>query len=556
MFTLLNPAALLALLGLLVPVAIHLWNRRPGREVAVGSLRWLAAGANRRLRNLKLEQRWLLLLRAALLAVLAVAMAGPAWRQARPAARGQILLSPELRDAPARAALRPAIDSLRRRGYGLRWLAAGFPQLPGAAGRADSLGPRNGRAAAPAVGTVPASFQWARVQQAAGVFAGQPLLVLTAPALRGLQGAHPPLPATVRWQLVPTAAAATHWLQAATGTPDSLRLLLGHGTETQTTFRPVAVARPRPGTSLRLAGLGPLRFDAGRGGPRLWPGGLGADSAGGGAPPARRPVPVRTKPLRVVLYATAAFAPDARYLEAGLRAAAAGLAVPLSLTTTAQVPAPAAPPDWLFWLSAAPLPLGWAEAVRRGCYSWQQAPGASVADTALLAAGGTGAAGIAVFRRSPTASDGLGVPLWTDSRGRAVLSRRTAGLGAAYYLHTRLNPTWSELADDAELPARLLALLQPESTDDLADGFSPEASALDRELALYDQRAFDPAQLVVAGGSATEKVVTDVPAKAAGGPGFRQTDLRPWLVLLAGLLLLLERLLAARRAAAALLISP
>ncbi|MDQ2771566.1 MAG: BatA domain-containing protein, partial [Bacteroidota bacterium] len=62
MFTLLHPAALLALTGLLVPVAIHLFNRRPGREVAVGSLRWLAAGANRRLRHLKLEQLWLLLL--------------------------------------------------------------------------------------------------------------------------------------------------------------------------------------------------------------------------------------------------------------------------------------------------------------------------------------------------------------------------------------------------------------------------------------------------------------------------------------------------------------
>ena len=68
MLTLTNPPALLALLGLLVPLAIHLWNRRPGREVAVGSLRWLAAGANRRLRNLRLEQVWLLLQRAALLA--------------------------------------------------------------------------------------------------------------------------------------------------------------------------------------------------------------------------------------------------------------------------------------------------------------------------------------------------------------------------------------------------------------------------------------------------------------------------------------------------------
>ncbi|WP_460554347.1 BatA domain-containing protein, partial [Hymenobacter daeguensis] len=87
MVSFLHPAAFWALTGLLVPVAIHLWNRRPGREVAVGSLRWLATGANRRLRSLQPEQLWLLLLRAVLLALLAGAVAGPVWRQRRPASR-------------------------------------------------------------------------------------------------------------------------------------------------------------------------------------------------------------------------------------------------------------------------------------------------------------------------------------------------------------------------------------------------------------------------------------------------------------------------------------
>ena len=45
--------SLLPLLALLVPLALYLWNRRPGREVPVGSLRWLTAGANRRLRSLR-----------------------------------------------------------------------------------------------------------------------------------------------------------------------------------------------------------------------------------------------------------------------------------------------------------------------------------------------------------------------------------------------------------------------------------------------------------------------------------------------------------------------
>ncbi|WP_045688874.1 BatA domain-containing protein [Hymenobacter sp. AT01-02] len=86
-------AGVLALLGLAVPVAIYLWNRRPGRVVQVGSLRWLETGANRRLRSLKPEGLLLLLVRAAIVGLLALALAYPSWQAAAPAPRGQVLLS-------------------------------------------------------------------------------------------------------------------------------------------------------------------------------------------------------------------------------------------------------------------------------------------------------------------------------------------------------------------------------------------------------------------------------------------------------------------------------
>ena len=108
--------------------------------------------------------------------------------------------------------------------------------------------------------------------------------------------------------------------------------------------------------------------------------------------------------------------------------------------------------------------------------------------------------------------------------------------GAIYQLHTRLNPAWSELGDDPTLPARLLALLQPALADDLPSA----GTALDQALATHDQRALDPTQLF-SGNAAPTKTSPPAP------PAFRVTDLRPWLVLAAGLLFLLERLLARRR---------
>jgi len=514
LLTFTNPSVL-PLLGLLVPLAIHLWNRRPGREVAVGSLRWLAAGANRRLRNLRLEQLWLLLLRAALLAALAGVLAGPAWRQVRPAGRGQVLVSPALADGSSLAAVRPTLDSLRRRGYQLRWLAAGLPPLTAAEWLRDSLG-------RPAATVLVDNQHWARLQQAADSFPGQPLYAVTPAALRGFGGAHPALPANLTWQTVPTRT-ATDWLQAASASADSLRLLLGHSDEKQMTFRTVRVARPRPDASVAVTGLPPLRYETTAGGARLRP--VAADSGR-----AQAAVLVVAGPLRVHLYATAGYADDARYLRAALRAAAVGLARPLALTAGPTPPDPAQATDWLFWLSESPVPAAWRTRVPRGLHLWQEAAGPGVADTATLATAETAdAAPIRIWRRSqqPIA----GQTRWADGRGRAVLSETHQVSGAVYQLATRLNPAWSKLAESPELPALLLNLLAPETR-----------LGVDSTLTAHDQRRLDPAQLPA-------QPVRVASLAAAPPVAYRFTDLRPWLVLLVAVLFGLERWLAQRRAA-------
>ncbi|GAB3635547.1 hypothetical protein GCM10027422_11370 [Hymenobacter arcticus] len=519
MLTFTNPSALLALLGLLVPLAVHLWNRRPGREVAVGSLRWLAAGANRRLRNLRLEQVGLLLLRATLLAALAGALAGPQWRQPRPAGRGQVLVSPELADGSRLAAVRPTLDSLRRRGYALRWLTAGLPAITPAEWQADSLGRRKPLLA----NTLIDNTYWTRIQQAADMFAGQPLYAVTPAALRGLGGAHPALPANLTWQTLP-ARTATNWLQAATAGPSSLRLLLGHSDEKQTTFQAVRVSQPQPGATLTVAGLPPLRYEmaAGRAQLRKQP----TDSS-----QAQLPVPVQAAPLRVVLYATAGYAEEARCLRAALRAAEVGLAAPLTLTVSPTPPDPAVAADWLFWLSDSPLPTAWRSRVPRGLRVWQEAAGPGVADTATLVTAATaGTAPILLTRRGRQPVPAGSQPRWADGRGRPVLAELTQGQGIHYQLTTRLAPAWSTLADSPALPALLLDLLAT----------NPQLGT-DALLTVHDQRRLDPAQLPV---SRTKSVADTATQPAA----YQLTDLRSWLVLAVALLFGLERWLAQRRA--------
>lgn len=522
MLIFLNPFAFLALLGLLVPLAIHLWNRQPGREVAVGSLRWLAAGANRRLRHLRLEQVALLLLRMALLAVLALAVAGPVWRRTRPGGRGVVLLSPAVADNPALAALRPTIDSLRRRGYALRWLTARFPAVPGTQWQADSLqvpgvaGARQGLASEP--------FLWARVRQAAGAFAGQPLFVVSTARLTSLAGTHPalPTPGQVTWQVLPTRQPAT-WVQQAASSADSLRLWVGSSDDARTTYRRVAVRLPALGQALAVPGLPGARITLQHNTQLL----VENSASSGNAPGPDSLVPVVAQPLRVAVYAGPGYAEDARRMRAALRAAALGLPQPLALTAA---PAPAAPLpklDWLVWLADAPLPAAWRTAAEtQGLRVWQESAGTGQADTARLAVAATANAPlIALYRRTPAPAPATEA-IWQDGRGRPVLSRQRTRAGTFYNLHTRLLPAWGELADSPALPALLLDVLLAEP--------GPAAR---------DQRALDPAQL--------PKAVPPSPRRLVS-PTFRLSDLRPGLVLVAALLFLLERLLARRRESQAL----
>lgn len=520
MLTFANPSALLALLGLLVPLAIHLWNRRPGREVAVGSLRWLAAGANRRLRNLRLEQLGLLLLRAALLAVLAGAVAGPAWRQPLPPGRGQVLISPDLAGRNVLAAVRPRLDSLRRRGYALRWLSKGLPRVAADIWRADSAG--NVLSAKAMLSIRDTVAYEARIRQAADTFTGQPLYVLTSARLAALPGTHRPLPPGITWQTLPLPTEST-WLQAAAGTADSLHLLLGHSTERQTTFTKARLARPRNGQSLALPGSASRRYEIADN--TIQPVATAADSEA--ALPA---VPIQPAVLRVWVYAPAAYAAEARYLRAALRAASVGLPGALTLTVAPSLPDAASTPDWLFWLPAAPVPAAWRAQVPQGLHLWQPPPGPGTPDTSLLVAPGLAAELPAtLWRRGALAAPAGSEVLWADAQARPVLTRRALGRGAIYLAATRLNSTWSTLADNPALPALLLDVLQS----------APAGAALAR-LQAHDQRRLDATQL------------PKPQVAAAGGailPAFKLLDLRPWLVLLAGLLLALERGLATRRAA-------
>jgi hypothetical protein len=120
-FALLAPLGLTALAALALPLLIHLVRRIELRTTAFAALRWISERIRPR-RRLRFERPWLLLLRLALLALLALLLARPVVTEPSIAKPAWVLVAPGSDLGAARAAV--SID-----GADWRWLAPGFPAI-------------------------------------------------------------------------------------------------------------------------------------------------------------------------------------------------------------------------------------------------------------------------------------------------------------------------------------------------------------------------------------------------------------------------------------------
>lgn len=167
---------------LAVPIAIHLWSRRPARLVSVGSTRLLAGAKPSQARRLALTDLPLLALRLAVLAAAGLGVAGLGWRGAAASGDRIALIAPTVNDAMRLA------DSLRTVGWSVRWLQAGLPLTTAPRGEAAPL--------------------WSVLRDATTLLPTADSVLVQAPlTAASLDGMRPTVPFHLR--LEPTAAPAT-----------------------------------------------------------------------------------------------------------------------------------------------------------------------------------------------------------------------------------------------------------------------------------------------------------------------------------------------------------
>lgn len=344
MLNFLHPTAFLALLGLLIPLAIHLWERRQGRRVLVGSLRLLEEADEQRINHLQLTDLWRLLLRALILVLFVFLLAGPVWK-AQPeedAPKHWVLLTPGL---AVEGQLLAHLDSLRATDQPVRMLAPGFPEWT-----MEQEGHE-----------IPLSENyWSLLRELCRQPAAPDTVTIFGdPLLRYFRGERPGLSLVVRWQSLPERAAIP-FLVNAWKNADQLEVLMGLSGAEGTAFRRSTVPA-KAGEHPLPEPFPPLMVEEG-GSPQDWE--VRLENG-------KKLITVKDIPKRLIhLVVGQRQEEEGRYLQAALRAVAAftGLEVdiqPGSAETVDEVEV--GDSEWLFWLPEQPLPPAlaevWAQAV-------------------------------------------------------------------------------------------------------------------------------------------------------------------------------------------------
>jgi hypothetical protein len=119
-----NPILLWSLLGLSVPIAIHLLSRKEGRIVKLGSIRHVQETSMQQFKGIKLNELLLLALRCALVFVFCLLLSGI--RCAGISTDKWVVVEAGLENDPS---VKSMLDSLKKDGYAEHQLQDGFPSI-------------------------------------------------------------------------------------------------------------------------------------------------------------------------------------------------------------------------------------------------------------------------------------------------------------------------------------------------------------------------------------------------------------------------------------------
>lgn len=493
--TLLAPYWLFAASAILVPIAIHLWNKRQGKTVKVGSLRWLEASASKQWSRIRLTDVGLLLLRCLILLLLVFALADPVIEN-HPTGKAKgskaVYISPGLLHSKALTTIKPTVDNLLLRGYSLHAFEPAFSTISKEHWAQLSTTPTDS--------VVGNGNHWALLPALAERYPlnQDSVWLFTSDQQRHYKGEPAPLQENITWVPIALEDSLVWIYKAYAAGADSVQLIVGKSSRQGTSYSRHSLSR-RTGRR-NIDGLQIQLLDQND---SLWI----YDSK-----QEQQKVLVQEQPSRISIFADKAQQSEVRYLSAAIAAISNHTGVPLKTT---EAPADSTT-KWLFWFSDAALPDSLLELVEQGISVWVQ-PGSEPSPTKARFV----AAGNALRLHQVSLQEAnYDKVVWAATNGEPLLTSQLSGKGRIYHFRSGFSPKWSNLGQSAQLPELLLPLLLPQT-----------------EMTKYDARAMPESLL-----KPTLKKALPVSMHEE-----QQTKLLPWLVLAAFLFFILERIIAGKR---------
>ena len=436
MFQFLNPIWLFAIAAVAIPVAIHLWNIRPGKVLKVGSISLMDAASRKSTRSFNLLDLLLLLLRCLLLILLATILSIPLWHRllTNNKAKGWVLI-PKGTLQVSYQHFKTSIDSLTKAGYEFHYFESGFPKTNL---NQVLLDPKDSLSWA---GNQPVNYWNLSKQLDTTVSSTLPVYIFTPNRAGYFTGAKPQVALNMHWKTyIPADSTATQLQEAWFTNTNTVRIAQGIGRPSGVSYTYITIRSDDQTNS-------PYHVDVtnGRATVSLRTG-------------EQKPVNIDTTTLKIAIY-TATFSADAGYLEAALQAVAQFTQRKSAVKIYHDAGAIPAKQDWIFWLSDKPVSHSLAQQSKQlfiyehgkidNTNSWITQGVFSVASTA-------GQIGSFKIIQS---SDPNAETIWRDGYGNAVLSLQQTANQRTYHFYSRFNPTWNDLVWNDAFPAWMYKLM-------------------------------------------------------------------------------------------------
>jgi len=492
---LLNSIWLFALAALSIPVAIHLWNIRPGKTLKVGSTSLIHTSAQKSSRSFKLHDVLLLLLRCLLLALVAFILAMPVWQKyiSSSSIKGWVMM-PKENIKESYQKFKPEIDSLVKAGYEFHYFNKGFQKADLSQIMAEKI--------AKPIDTVDASY-WSLVQDLDGQIPSSiPVYLFTPNKATYFYGKKPEVSLNLHWQTyVPIDSVSTWIAKAWLSNNNDVQVVQGTSKPSGTYYTNYTIrsGEQRNSSFVVNGNNGQLSISLKNSGQQ---------------------VAVDTSTWRFAIY-SGANNPDVAYVKAALESV-------IQFTKHKAVIKQYTDPDqiqgqqnWLFWLEQEPARDQYKD-IADNFFAYETGNINAVNSWINDGSQNISPQKIALYKLIDNTND-TNQLIWRDGFGRAILSMQKADRYTRYHFYTRFNPAYNDLVWSDDFPKMLLRLIV---NDPLTNN-------------RYDRRTIDQKQLMP---------VLDKGNRNSTGKITERTDLTHYAWLLLVLVFVMERWMAHKKA--------